>query len=164
MAENSVHATQTLDSKPTIFELVAADSLQSTFEPALKRVAHVRFVQSISTSIIRIAHCFFCSRCCSIWPMWIQRNSDGFINITMKCFCVWMRPFNNIIYAHMVDRWRKYSTVWHDVASQSIVLANAIDSFHSFASFCCRMYAPKLTIWFDDGPMIVRMALAPPMR
>lgn len=41
MAENSVHATQTLDTKPTIFELVAADSLQSTFEPALKRVAHV---------------------------------------------------------------------------------------------------------------------------
>lgn len=41
MAQNSAHITQTLQAKPSIFELVAADSLQSTFYPALKRIAHV---------------------------------------------------------------------------------------------------------------------------
>lgn len=41
MAQNSVHVTQTLQAKPSIFELVAADSLQSTFYPALKRIAQV---------------------------------------------------------------------------------------------------------------------------
>lgn len=41
MAQNSAHVTQTLQAKPSIFELVAADSLQSTFYPALKRIAHV---------------------------------------------------------------------------------------------------------------------------
>lgn len=41
MAQHSVHVTQNLQAKPSIFELVAADSLQSTFEPALNRIAHV---------------------------------------------------------------------------------------------------------------------------
>lgn len=41
MAHNSAHVTQTLQAKPSIFELVAADSFQSTFYPALKRIAHV---------------------------------------------------------------------------------------------------------------------------
>lgn len=41
MAQNSVNVTQNLQAKPSIFELVAADSLQSTFYPALKRIAHV---------------------------------------------------------------------------------------------------------------------------
>lgn len=41
MAQNSAHVTQTLQAKPSIFELVAADSLQSTFYPALKRIANV---------------------------------------------------------------------------------------------------------------------------
>ncbi|XP_031629673.1 peroxisome assembly protein 12 isoform X2 [Contarinia nasturtii] len=40
MAQNSVHVTHTLQTKPSIFELIAADSLQSTFYPALKRIAH----------------------------------------------------------------------------------------------------------------------------
>ena len=44
MAQNSVHVTQTLQAKPSIFELVAADSLQSTFYPALKRIANVRHI------------------------------------------------------------------------------------------------------------------------
>lgn len=44
MAQNSAHVTQTLQAKPSIFELVAAESLQSTFYPALKRVAHVNIV------------------------------------------------------------------------------------------------------------------------
>lgn len=43
MAQNSVNVTQNLQAKPSIFELVAADSLQSTFYPALKRIAHVIF-------------------------------------------------------------------------------------------------------------------------
>lgn len=41
MAQNTAHVTQTLQATPSIFELVAADSFQSTFYPALKRIAHV---------------------------------------------------------------------------------------------------------------------------
>lgn len=41
MAQNSAHVTQTLQPKPSIFELAAADSLQSAFHPALKRIANV---------------------------------------------------------------------------------------------------------------------------
>lgn len=46
MAQNSAHLTQTLQAKPSIFELVAADSLQATFHPALKRIAYVSWTQS----------------------------------------------------------------------------------------------------------------------
>lgn len=42
MPQHGAHITQTLQPKPSIFEVVAADSLQSTFYPALKRVANVR--------------------------------------------------------------------------------------------------------------------------
>lgn len=42
MAQNTAHVTQTLQATPSIFELVAADSFQSTFYPALKRIAHVK--------------------------------------------------------------------------------------------------------------------------
>lgn len=41
MAQNTAHVTQTLQATPSIFELVAADSFQSTFYPALKRIAQV---------------------------------------------------------------------------------------------------------------------------
>lgn len=41
MAQNTAHVTQTLQATPSIFELVAADSFQSTFYPALKRIANV---------------------------------------------------------------------------------------------------------------------------
>lgn len=41
MAQNSVHLTQTLQPKPSIFEVIASDSLQTTFQPAFKRIFHV---------------------------------------------------------------------------------------------------------------------------
>lgn len=41
MPQHGAHITQTLQPKPSIFEVVAADSLQSTFYPALKRIANV---------------------------------------------------------------------------------------------------------------------------
>lgn len=42
MAENAAHLTTNLTSKPSIFEVVASDSLLSTFYPAFKRIANVR--------------------------------------------------------------------------------------------------------------------------
>lgn len=45
MAQNSAHLTHTLQAKPSIFELVAADSLQATFHPALKRIAYVMILR-----------------------------------------------------------------------------------------------------------------------
>lgn len=48
MAQNSAHLTQTLQPKPSIFEVIASDSLETTFQPAFKRVAHVS--HSISTN------------------------------------------------------------------------------------------------------------------
>lgn len=47
MAQNSVNVTQNLQAKPSIFELVAADSFQSTFYPAIKRVAHVNTIRAL---------------------------------------------------------------------------------------------------------------------
>lgn len=41
MAEHSAHLTANLQLKPSIFEVVAADSLQSSFYPAIKRVCIV---------------------------------------------------------------------------------------------------------------------------
>lgn len=41
MAQHGAHVTQTLQPKPSIFEVVAADSLQATFYPALKRIVNV---------------------------------------------------------------------------------------------------------------------------
>lgn len=43
MAQHGAHVTQTLQAKPSIFEVVAADSLQATFHPALRRIANVNF-------------------------------------------------------------------------------------------------------------------------
>lgn len=40
MAENAAHLTTNLTSKPSIFEVVASDSLLSTFYPAFKRIAN----------------------------------------------------------------------------------------------------------------------------
>lgn len=41
MAERAAHLTATSHAKPSIFEVVAQDSLTVTFHPALKRVAMV---------------------------------------------------------------------------------------------------------------------------
>lgn len=59
MAQNSVHVTQTLQAKPSIFELVAADSLQSTFYPALKRIANVRNILNAHQRIFLYCSYFF---------------------------------------------------------------------------------------------------------
>lgn len=50
MAQNTAHVTQTLQATPSIFELVAADSFQSTFYPALKRIANVMNKYSENTN------------------------------------------------------------------------------------------------------------------
>lgn len=42
MAAKGAHITQNIETRPSIFEVVAADSLNATFYPALKRVANVR--------------------------------------------------------------------------------------------------------------------------
>lgn len=42
MAEHAAHLTTTLQAKPSIFEVVAADSLQSTFNPAIHRLCNVK--------------------------------------------------------------------------------------------------------------------------
>lgn len=47
MAEKGVHITQNIQIKPSIFEVVAAESLNSTFYPAIKRVANVNKRSSI---------------------------------------------------------------------------------------------------------------------
>lgn len=41
MAERGAHLTATSNVKPSIFEVIAQDSLSVTFHPALKRVATV---------------------------------------------------------------------------------------------------------------------------
>lgn len=41
MAESAAHLTTNLSNKPSIFEVVASDSLLSTFYPAFKRIANV---------------------------------------------------------------------------------------------------------------------------
>lgn len=42
MAAKGAHITQnSIEARPSIFEVVAADSLNSTFYPALKRIANV---------------------------------------------------------------------------------------------------------------------------
>lgn len=66
MAQSSANVTQTLQAKPSIFELVAADSLQSTFHPALKRIANVfTDLHSECISDCGISLEFFCYL--SIW-------------------------------------------------------------------------------------------------
>lgn len=42
MAERGAHLTLTSQAKPSIFEVIAQDSLSVTFHPALKRVATVK--------------------------------------------------------------------------------------------------------------------------
>jgi peroxin-12 len=42
MAERGAHLTTTLEAKPSIFEVIAQDSLAVTLHPALKRVATVK--------------------------------------------------------------------------------------------------------------------------
>lgn len=54
MPQHGAHITQTLQAKPSIFEVVAADSLQSTFYPALKRIANVIQIKIIRNSINKI--------------------------------------------------------------------------------------------------------------
>lgn len=54
MAQHSAHLTQNLQAKPSIFELVAADQLQSTFQPALRRIAHVKRQQNTFSLSIEI--------------------------------------------------------------------------------------------------------------
>lgn len=56
MAQNSVNVTQNLQAKPSIFELVAADSFQSNFYPALKRIAHVITDLYLKKNISKIRH------------------------------------------------------------------------------------------------------------
>lgn len=57
MAQNSVNVTQNLQAKPSIFELVAADSFQSNFYPALQRIAHVIMDLYLKKkNIIKIRH------------------------------------------------------------------------------------------------------------
>lgn len=40
MAESGAHLTANQQGKPSIFELVAAESLNSTFQPAIKRLCN----------------------------------------------------------------------------------------------------------------------------
>jgi hypothetical protein len=49
MAERGAHLTLTSHAKPSIFEVIAQDSLSVTFHPALKRVATVKKSQLINT-------------------------------------------------------------------------------------------------------------------
>lgn len=41
MAERGAHLTTTLQPKPSIFEVVASDSLNQTFQPAILRLCNV---------------------------------------------------------------------------------------------------------------------------
>lgn len=41
MAEHGAHLTSTLQVKPSIFEVVASDSLHSTFNPAIRKLFNV---------------------------------------------------------------------------------------------------------------------------
>lgn len=43
MAERGAHLTATEQERPSIFEVVASDSLQATFYPAIKRLCMVRW-------------------------------------------------------------------------------------------------------------------------
>lgn len=51
MAEKTAHLTTNLTSKPSIFEVVASDSLLSTFYPAFKRIANVSCTPFILSKI-----------------------------------------------------------------------------------------------------------------
>lgn len=48
MAERGAHLTLTSHAKPSIFEVIAQDSLSVTFHPAMKRVATVKKNQLIN--------------------------------------------------------------------------------------------------------------------
>lgn len=41
MAANAAHLTRTLNEKPSVFEVIAQESLHSTVQPALRRVFEV---------------------------------------------------------------------------------------------------------------------------
>lgn len=51
MAQHGAHVTQTLQPKPSIFEVVASDSLQATFYPALRRIVNVICEYNQSTNV-----------------------------------------------------------------------------------------------------------------
>lgn len=51
MAERGAHLTTTLQPKPSIFEVVASDSLNQTFQPAILRLCNVS--QSKCYSLIK---------------------------------------------------------------------------------------------------------------
>lgn len=46
MAEHGAHITGNLQIKPSIFELLAADSLNATFYPAIKRIVHFLVIKN----------------------------------------------------------------------------------------------------------------------
>lgn len=48
MAERGAHLTTTLQPKPSIFEVVASDSLNQTFQPALLRLCNVSLSRCLS--------------------------------------------------------------------------------------------------------------------
>lgn len=62
MAERGAHLTTTLQPKPSIFEVVASDSLNQTFQPAILRLCNVSrptfTIHSIRTNSLSIAFLF----------------------------------------------------------------------------------------------------------
>lgn len=77
MAQNSVHVTQTLQPKPSIFEVAAAESLQMTFQPALHRLAQVsqHFILGISSSKTKLSSQFLANSNPERWG-WIFQYFD----------------------------------------------------------------------------------------
>lgn len=57
MAESAAHFTATLEAKPSVFEIIAQNSLNSVLHPALQRVALV----SLNLTHCPLSHTVFIS-------------------------------------------------------------------------------------------------------
>lgn len=68
MAEHGAHLTATEQEKPSIFEVVACDSLHSTFHPAIKRLCNVSTIFWLYIYIIIIILCWFLKVLAAINP------------------------------------------------------------------------------------------------
>lgn len=83
MAAQGAHLTTSSIDKPSIFELVASHSLDSTFYPALKKIAQVIPNQCLHFTSIWHQYCLISF---SIWEHLIQNDTKWSTSIMTKYF------------------------------------------------------------------------------
>lgn len=80
MAENAAHLTTNLTNNPSIFEVVASDSLLATFYPAFKRIVNVRIRNCQCPCHIPLTPCDSSSS----WSCEIRNDSSTYPGSTMR--------------------------------------------------------------------------------